>query len=227
MGRELRYGIVIGVLFALCFFSTSIMRAQASRKALFTDYPPYLCIGGGFVAMAGIGHNDPLVVVLIDVNGVEKPQIIPTGDAVRGMLCSASHIELLVQDYKSDRWLVPLYTVEWRSRSRSTIHEDGVEELNVPRAGRTPPAIAHRWDSLEWQGNRAGGFARGDWYVWVPQVVDRPNNTYEVHFVRTEIRHRGGGATSKLVVDLLEETLDRKVTKSVPLVNIVAEDVGD
>ena len=62
----------------------------------------------------------------------------------------------------------------------------------------------------------------GDWRVLVGQIPDRPNNKYEVHFVSTETRYPRGGVTDKLVVDLLEETLDGKVTKSVPLVKIEA-----
>ncbi len=193
--------------------------AQTSNKALFTDYPPYLCIGGGFVAMAGIGQDDPLVVIAIDVNGVEAPQTIAQGDAIIGMRCGAHHIELLVQDYKSGHPVKFLYTVQWQSQSPTTIHEDQREDVYVPRIGAEPPAV----DFLEWGGNRAGGYARGDWYVWVPQVVDRPNNTYEVHFVSTDTR-----GVTKFAVTLLEETQDKKkITKSVPLVYMEGSDVSD
>jgi hypothetical protein len=67
------------------------------------------------------------------------------------------------------------------------------------------------------------GYTRGEWYISVPQVVDRPNNTYEVQSVSTNT-----SGVSKLVVTLLEETLDKKkITKSVPLVHIAASDVND
>jgi len=181
-------------------------------------------VGGGFVAMAGIGRSDQLVVIPIDVNGIEAPHTIRlAGDEVRGMQCSTSHIELLVIDYKSDRLIMPLYTVEWHSQSLTTINEEKPEDLNLPKSGPTPPAVKHRRDSFGWGGNTAGGYTRGDWYVWIPQVVDRPSNTYEVHFVSTNT-----GGVAKLIVTLLEETLDRKkITKSVPLVHIEAVEVND
>jgi hypothetical protein len=220
-----RATVVLSALFALCVFATSAASAQTSSiKPIFTNYPPYLCVGGGFVAMAGISIRDPLIVIPIDVNGIEAPQSIPSvGDEVRGMHCSDAHIELLVHDYKSDRLIMPLYTVQWHSRNPTTISEEQREDLNLPKSGPTPAALKHRRDSFEWGVNRAGGWTTGDWRIWVPQVVDRPNNRYEVHFVHTETRHRGGGATSMLVVDLLEETLGGKVTKSIPLIKIEAD----
>jgi hypothetical protein len=203
-------------------FPTSTV-AQASSKPLFTDYPPYHCVGGGFVAMAGISPRNPLVVIPIDVNGIEAPQTIPSvGDAVLRMQCSSSHIELLVNDYKSGRLLMPLYTVQWHSRSPTTVREEQQEELNLAKAGPTPPAFEHKQGSFDWVGSRAGAHMRGDWYVWVPLVVDRPNNTYEVHFFSTNT-----GGVAKLAVTLLEETLDKKkITKSVPLVHIEADEVN-
>ena len=196
--------------------------AQTSSKPLFTDYPPYLCVGNGFVAMAGISPRDPLIVIPIDVNGIEAPQTIPSvGDAVLGMQCSASHIELLVNDYKSGRLIMPLYKVQWTYQSPTTIYEEHREDLDLPKSGPTPPALNYRKESFEWGGNRAG-YARGDWYVRV-SVTERPNNTYEVHSVSTNT-----GGVAKLVVTLLEETLDKKrVTKSVPLVHIEASIVND
>lgn len=209
--------VAFSAMLAVCVFSTKTAGAQTSSKAIFTAYPPYLCVGGGFVAMAGISRRDPLMVIPIDVTGIEAPQIIPLGgDEVLGMQCSAHYIELLVNDYKSGLNM-PLYAVQWHSNQPSTIHEEQREDLKLPNIGSTPPAIDYKRDSLEWGGNRAGGYMRGDWYVWVPQVVDRPNNTYEVHFVSTHGKHCG-----KLVVTLLEETLDKKVNRSVPLVYIDA-----
>jgi hypothetical protein len=112
-----------------------------------------------------------------------------------------------------------LYTVQWHSQSPTTIHEDQREDIYVPKRGPEPPAV----DFLEWGGNRAGGYRRGDWYEWVPQVVDRPNNTYEVHFVATDTR-----GVTKFAVTLLEETLDKKkITKSVPLVYMEGSDGED
>jgi hypothetical protein len=206
---------------------TSAADAQTSSKPIFTDYPPFLCVGGGFVAMAGINRRAPLIVIAIDANGIEAPQTITSvGDAVFGMRCSGSHIELLVNDYKSGRFLILLYTVRQHSQDLTTIREEqreDPEDLNLPTSIPTPPAAEHRRDSFDWVGSRAGAHMRGDWYVWVPQVVNRPNNTYDVHFVSTD-----KGDVAKLTVTLLEETLDKKkITKSVPLVHIEAPEVND
>jgi hypothetical protein len=206
---------------------TSAPNAQVSSKPIFTDNPPFLCVGGGFVAMAGISSRARLIVIAIDANGIEAPHAITSvGDAVFGMQCSGSHIELLVNDYKSRRFLTVLYTVQQHPQGLTTIREEqreDPEDLNLPTSMPTPPAAEHRRDSFDWVGSRAGAHMRGDWYVWVPQVVYRTNNTYEVHFVSTDM-----GDVAKLAVTLLEETLDKKkITKSVPLVHIEAPDVND
>ena len=65
----------------------------------------------------------------------------------------------------------------------------------------------------------------GDWYIQVQRIVGNTRHAYAVHFVHTETRSREALAI-KLVVDLLEETLDKlpfsmrdgKVTQSVPLI---------
>ncbi len=202
----------------MCVLAISTVSAQTSSKALITDYPPNLCVGGGFVAMAGISRRDPLIVIPIDVNGIDAPQTIPSvGDEVFGMLCSGDQIELLVNDYESHRLIMPLYTVQWHSRNHTTIREEEPEDLNLPKTGPTPPAVVFRKDSLEWQG-RPWARARGDWYVSVPNVVDRPYKIYEVHFVSAH-----GNTWDKLDVTLLEETIDKKITRSVPLVHIEAD----
>ncbi len=218
--KSIHTAFLFSALLATCISATSTVGAQTSSKALFTDYPPYLCVGGGFVAMAGISHPDSLIVIPIDVNGIETPQTMPkVGDALIGMRCGASHIELLVQDYKSGHPIKLLYAVQWRSHSPTTIREDERDDVYMPKIGPEPAAV----DFLEWGGNRAGGYGRGDWYEWVPQVVDRPNNTYEVHFLFTD---RDG--VTKFAVTLLEETLDKKtITKSVPLVYIEGPDETD
>jgi len=78
---------------------------------------------------------------------------------------SAHHIELLVLDYKSGHTTKLLYNVQWHSQRPSTIDEGQREDITLPRMGADPPAI----DFLQWGGNRAGGYGRGDWYEWVPQ----------------------------------------------------------
>jgi len=211
--------VTLVALLGLLAILTDGQAPQTSSKPIFTDYPPYFCVGGGFVAMAGISPRDPLIVIPIDANGIEAPQTIPpVGDAVLGMQCSGSHIELLVNDYKSGRLIMPLYTVQEHRWDLPSIREEQREELNLPKSGPTPPAAEHKKDSFDWVGSRAGAHMRGDWYILVPQVVYRPNNTYEVHFVSTH-----GNTWDKLVVTLLEETLDKKVTRSVPLVHIEAD----
>ncbi|MGB6483693.1 MAG: hypothetical protein WBE86_09435 [Candidatus Acidiferrales bacterium] len=219
---------LVGTALAVCgqqrTSPTSPVREKTNGKPIFTGYAPYLCVGYGFVAMAGISRRAQLLVIPIDVNGIEAPQIIPWGgDEVRGMQCGGSHIELLAYDYKSSRLITTLYTVQWHSQESTTIREGQREDLGLLKSGSASPAVEFRREFLEWGGNRAGGFARGDWYVEVPGVVDRPNNTYEVHFIHTITR---GNAI--LAVTLLEETLDKKkVTRSVPLVYIEAAAVED
>jgi hypothetical protein len=205
--KSLLNTFVILALLAVCVWATNNAGAQTSSKAIFTDYAPFLCVGGGYVAMA---RNHHLIVIPIDVNGIEPPQTIASEGF--GLRCSASHFEQLHNDVKSSRLVVLLYTVQWHSQNRSTIQEEQPEEIPLPKSGPLPAAIVHLKDSF-WQGNMAGGRGRGDWYEWVPQVVDRPNNRYEVHFVSTHEKNCG-----KLVVTLLEETLDEKITRSVPLV---------
>ena len=207
-------------LLGLVLIATGYGVAQVGSKPLFTDYPPYLCVGGGFVAMAGIGQPDSLIVIPIDVGGIETPQTMPkVGNEVRGMRCGASHIEVLVRDYKSGRWITVSYTVQWHSQSPTTIGEDHREDVYIPKIGPEPAAV----DFLEWGGNRAGGYRRGEWYEWVPQVVDRPNDRYEVHFVSTDT-----DGVTKFAVTLLQETVDKKkITKKVPLVYIEGPDGAD
>jgi hypothetical protein len=218
---------VFSALLAASIMATCTMSAETSSKPLFTDYPPFLCVGGSFVAMTGINMRDPVVVIPIDVNGIEPPLTMPAvGDEVIGMLCSESKIELLVRDYKSDRLIMPLYAVETHYESPTTIREEQREYLDLPKAGPTAPAAVFREGALQWTGYSWHG-TTGDWHVGLPDVPNRPYKSYEVHFVHTETVHQGRGATSKLAVDLLEETLDGKVTRTVPLVRKEVEEFGD
>jgi hypothetical protein len=86
----------------------------------------------------------------------------------------------------------------------------------------TSPAIDRILNGLG--AGQAGDGMRGDWYV---QGGYSPGHIYEVHFVETETRYRKDATTIKLVVDLLEETLDRKVTRSVPLIEEEVDAVLD
>jgi hypothetical protein len=202
------------VLSVVCL--TTNNAAAQSAKALYTGYPPYLCVGGGFVAMMGISKGAALVVISIDDKGIEAPQPTPVPDVdIRGMGCSGSHIELLVRgEGVSGHYSTILFIVRG-GKAREWQRQD----LNWSGYGPTQPEIEYEVDSLDWVGSRAGGFMRGDWYVWVPRVVGRPNNSYELHFISSH-----GRGYSKFVADLLEESADKKVTRSVPLVRIEADD---
>jgi len=79
---------VFSALLSTCVIAASAVSAQTSTKALFTHTPPYLCVGGGFIAMAGISRNDALLVIPIDVNGIEAPKTIARFDAINGMRCA-------------------------------------------------------------------------------------------------------------------------------------------
>ena len=201
----------------LGLFAASSVVAQTTGKPIITDSPPFLCVGGDFVAMARTGNHGPLIIVPIDLNGIEPPQTISlAGDAVFGMQCNFSRIELLVQDYKSNGFMTPLYKAEWRAGKPITISEEHREGSNTPKSHLTPE------NSFEWGANRTG-LTKGDWRVLLAGVADRlPNYRYEVHFVSKQILYPRGGATDVLVIDLLEKTFDGKVTKSVPLVKIEA-----
>ena len=63
--------------------------------------------------------------------------------------------------------------------------------------------------------------AWGDWYLGIGDV-DRPDRLYELHFVRSNLK-----GTTKSAVTLLEETFQKKVTKSVPLVYVERDESGD
>ncbi len=213
---------VFSALLATCIIATSAATAQMSSKPFFTDYPPFLCVGGGFIAMAGITHHAPLIVIPIDAYGIEAPKTFPTGaDDVFGMMCSEDQIELLVIDNESRRLIMPLYTVQWHAQSPRTVQLEQSEELNLPKTGPTPAALHFREGSLKWQGRPWAG-TTGDWHVWIGDV-DRPDRTYELHFVSTDTR-----GMTKFSVTLLEETFDKtKILKSMPLVYIERSEAGD
>lgn len=220
-----RAGFASSALLATCIIATSTASGQTGSKPLFTDYEPLLCVGGGFVAMAGITHNAPLIVIPIDAWGIGAPQSFPTGaDDVLGMMCSEEQIELLVIDNKARRMVMPLYTVRWHSDRPRTIQVEQPEAYDLPKVSSAAPTPHNfKEDSLKWQRYAWTG-RRGDWYVGVGDV-DVPGKDYELHFVSTET-----GGVSKFVVTLLEKTQDRtktRITKSIPLVHIERDEVGD
>jgi hypothetical protein len=198
-------------LFAMSVFVVNIA-AQKASKPLVTDYPPYLCVGGGFVAI--VGSNTPLALIRIDEKGIERPETIPvTYNDIRGVQCGGSQLELLDRgEGASGHFSTILLSV-----GKETIHQEQREDLGWSGYGPTSPTVAYKVGSLESAGSQAG--MTGDWYVEMPWAADRAHNKYEVHFVSSNTPY-----SSKLVVTLLEETLDKKkITASLLLVHIEAD----
>jgi hypothetical protein len=169
------------LVFTLSLEAPTTATAQKPTNALFTDYPPWLCVGGSFVAMVGLSKDRPLLVIRIDGKGIEAPQTIPlSGNEVRGLQCSGSRIEVLVWKGGSDIPSILPFTVGYYE-----IYNEPHEELDWLNSGRArmPSAIQNKVEAFDWIGSRAGVWMRGDWYVEVPRVDDRPNNSYELHFV--------------------------------------------
>jgi hypothetical protein len=212
-------------VFVLCVAATSTAAAQTSNKAIFAgpEYdPPWLCVGSGFVAMLRTGYHQPLIVVTIDRNGIEAPQRLSIeGNESFGMQCVGSHVELLVRETDSDHFSVLPFSVE-----QNTIEREQREDIDysLALAGPMPSAIARRIDEFYRTELYPTGML-GDRYVQVWRIVGNASHAYAVHFVYTETRSRQGLAL-KLVVDLLEEALDKlpfsmkdgKVTQLVPLI---------
>lgn len=202
------------ILFVLCVTTASSVVAQpAAKKPLFTE-TPMLCVGGGFVAMVPLGRPQSLVVIRIGSEGIEEPQTIPTtGNEVHGLKCVGSYVELLVVGTGSDHFSILPFSVQ-----ESGIQPQPREDINwsTSRKAPTPPEIERRLEAFYDILN-----TRGDWYVVVPRVAN-PDRVYEVHFFKTKKK-----GDSIFVVTLLEETLDRKVTRSVPLIREEVADVYD
>lgn len=76
--KSSRITFVLSLLFAMCVLAASTAAAQKTGKPIVTDYPPYLCLGGGFVAM--VGSHTRLVLIRIDDKGIEprRPFRYPT-----------------------------------------------------------------------------------------------------------------------------------------------------
>jgi len=190
--------------------------AQANKPApLFTQIPyPLICADSSFVAMASVAHPNQLIVIRIGSTGIEEPRTIPLGYDVYGMKCNYQRVELLVEGEKEDFF----------SRLPFTIREDSIERqktipinYSISQKGPTPVEIEdfHKIQSLP----------LGDWYVRIP-AYRRANIAYQLHFVRTVERTRDEMKT-RLVIDLLEETFDRKVNKIVPLVRVENSEGGE
>lgn len=177
-----RAALISSVLLAACIMATGVASSQTRSKALFTNDEPFLCVGGGFVAMAGTTDGAPLIVITIDAYGIGAPKTFPTGaEDVIGMLCSEHQIELLVVDGETHWQIVALYTVQQHVVGPTTIQIEQPEELNLPKSGPIRPALQFKEESLKYQRYAWTG-RRGDWYVGVGDV-DVPDKDYELHFV--------------------------------------------
>ncbi len=212
----MRASPIIAALFAtlvLCMTAASAAAAQTDSKPLFT-HRPWLCIGRGFVAMVPLYRPQPLIVIKISSKGIEAPQTLPTtGNEVHGLQCVGSDIELLVQEAGSDHFSVLPFSVK-----QSAVKQEQREDINWPlgKVG-TPPDVERRMEAFHGMG-RAGDDMTGNWYIQVPSPEGRPGHIYKVHFVETETGSPRNGLAVTLVVNLFEETLDRKVTQTVPLI---------
>lgn len=212
------------ILLLLCAATTSSAVAQTTTKQPLFNHRPYMCIGSGFVALVPSG--DPpglttLMVIKIGSKGIEEPQKFTLKDSTFfGLQCMGYHIELLVTQKGSDHFSVLPFRI-WHN-----VEPEEREDIDwSARNGPVPSKIERRTDGFH-QTGRAGDNMRGDWYVEVNASEGRPYHRYEVHFVETEFESKDAVAI-KLVVTLLEETLGRKVSQSVPLINEEVTEVYD
>ena len=183
-------------------------RPQANTvQPLFTYFPSQMiCSDDSFVAMTPGVLPSELVIVRIGPQGIEPPQKIPLAyHDVYGIKCNYQRIELLVREERADNF----------SRLPFSIRETGIQKENaipiaysISQKGPLPSEIEdfHKVQLLP----------LGDWYASVP-AYPRFNVMYELHFTRTQQRS-AKALTTKLSVDLVDETLDRRVNKTVPLI---------
>jgi hypothetical protein len=195
--------------------SATASRGTMQDAPLFTTLPiPLICAESSFVAIASLSHPEQLIVIRIGPGGIEEPHTIPLESDVYGMKCNYQRVELLVEGQNEDFF----------SRLPFTIREDSIErkkpipiEYSISQKGPTPVEIEdfHKTQAVQ----------RGDWFVQIPGY-QRHNTTYELHFVST-VERSSDAVKSKLVIDLLEETLDSTVTKTVSLVRIETSEGGE
>lgn len=196
------------ILMALSLLTAmSFAVAQTSSGPLFTHFPSrMICAENSFVAMSPGVLPAELVIIRIGRRGIEEPQKIAVGyQDVYGMKCNYQRVELLVLENGSDNFSRLPFTI-----GENTIQREKVIPIDYSKSGKGPEFRLvedfHKIQSLP----------LGDWYVSVP-AFPRFNIQYELHFTRSE-QHSANGLTTTLVVDLLEESLDRKVSKVVPLI---------
>jgi hypothetical protein len=190
--------------------------AQDPGKPLFADRT-WLCLGRGFVALVPIGFPQSLTVIRVGAKGVEAPQTVSKpGGEVHGLQCMGSHIELLFED--GDHFSVLPFNVQ-----QGDIHQERREDLDwsISRKLAMPSVIERRIDAFNGIGSEAGAGIRGDWYLQV-NFADGPGHLYEVHFIQSVKPDN-----LQLEVTLLDETLSRKVVKSVLLIRRKVSFKGD
>lgn len=160
--------------------------------------------------MASVTRHGRLIIIRIGVNGIEEPRTILLEDDVYGMKCNYQRVELLIQRQNEDFF----------SRLPFVIREDSIErqkpipiDYAISEKGPTPIEIEDF--------HKVMALPLGNWYVQVPGAA-RPNKVYELHFIRSTEQLR-----SSFVIDLVEETSDKRVIKSVPLVRVENSEGGE
>lgn len=187
-----------------------LLGQSASSRPLFTDFPSQLiCADSSFVALSSGNSPSELVIIRIRRTGIEEPRKIPLAyHDLYGMKCNRHRVELLVRAAGADNFSRLPFTI-----GDNAIHrEDPIPiAYAISENGPMPVEIEdfHKIQLLP----------MGNFRVEVPAVA-RFNVMYELHFIRTR-RRTAEGLTTSLSVDLLEERLNGKVNKTVPLVRYV------
>lgn len=193
----------------LCLAAANAEAQKAEPKPLFTG-PTFLCAGNGFVAIVPFSKPQSLIVILADRNGIEAPQTIPTtGNDVSELACMGSHIELLARETNANHPSVLPFALREELLGLGPIKQEPREDIEWSGSGPEPSAVERRIEGFDT--NPASGFGMtGDWYVGVGGNRD---HMYELHCVSSRAR-----GERKFSVDLLDETYDRKVLRSIPLI---------
>jgi len=188
---------------------------QSGAVPLFTEFPsPLICADSSYVAFASVRHPIQLTIIRIGPTGIEQPRKISVETDVYGMKCNYQRVELLIEGQNEDFF----------SRLPFSIREDAIERekpipINYSISGKGPMPIEIE-DFHKIQARQLG-----DWYVGIP-AYPKVNTAYELHYVST-LERSSEALKTKLVVDLLEETLDRTVTKTMPLVRVENSEGGE
>jgi hypothetical protein len=144
--RAVFTGTVVFAALILSVATTHTMASQASTpQQFFTRQAPWLCVGGGFVAMVPLARPQTLFIIPIDGNGIEALQKIPTtGNEVFGLQCIGSHIELRVREEGSDHFSVLPFSVDG-----NTIKPEDREDINwsISQKLQCHPRSGAEWTS--------------------------------------------------------------------------------